>query len=78
MHSTNSNSIQEPVAGDNHGTSDKLEELKESDCKVQTDLDLDSAKDSEIELPKLGEPTKLAEEEDTCPICLEGDVVTAP
>ncbi|XP_027341668.1 probable E3 ubiquitin-protein ligase RHB1A isoform X2 [Abrus precatorius] len=72
LHSTNSNSnsIQEPVAGDNHGTSVKLEDLKESGCKVQTDLEIDSAKDSEIELPKLGESINL-EEEDACPICLE-------
>ena len=74
LHSTNSNAIQEPVAGDNHGTSAKLEELKESDCKVQTDLELDSAKGSEIELAKSGKPIDVVEEEDTCPICLEGDV----
>ncbi|CAK8579225.1 unnamed protein product [Lathyrus sativus] len=67
---TNSNSVQEP-SGDNHGTSPKSEELKESECKGQTDLELDSAKDSEIELPKLGEPINLVEEEDGCPICLE-------
>ncbi|WJX53977.1 RING-type E3 ubiquitin transferase [Trifolium repens] len=68
--STNSNSVQEP-SGDNHGTSPKPEEPKESECKGQTDLELDSAKDSEIELSKLGEPINLEEEEDTCPICLE-------
>ncbi|PNY12759.1 E3 ubiquitin-protein ligase at3g02290-like protein [Trifolium pratense] len=50
--STNSNSVQEP-SGDNHGTSPKSEEPKESECKGQTDLELDSAKDSEIELSKL-------------------------
>lgn len=71
--SSDSNSVQEP-SGDDHGTSPKSEELKESDCKVQTDLELDSAKDSDIELSKLGEPINLVEEEDTCPICLEGDV----
>lgn len=72
---TNSNSVQEP-SGDNHGTSPKSEELKESECKGQADLELDSAKDSEIELSKLGEPIDLVEEEDGCPICLEGDVAT--
>ncbi|MED6123533.1 hypothetical protein PIB30_050048 [Stylosanthes scabra] len=71
LQSTNSNSIQEPVAGDNHGTSVKLEELKESEGGAQTDLELESTKDSEIELPKLAEPINLAEEEDSCPICLE-------
>lgn len=74
---TDANSIQELVTGDNHETSAKLEELKESERKVHTDLELDSAQDSEIELPKLGEPIKLAEEEDACPICLEGDAITA-
>ncbi|XP_057449985.1 probable E3 ubiquitin-protein ligase RHB1A [Lotus japonicus] len=69
---TNSNSIQETVAGDIHGVSAKSEDLKGSECKVQTDLELDSAKDSEVELPKLAEPIILVEEEeDTCPICLE-------
>ena len=77
VHTTNTNSIQETVAGGNHGASAKLEELKESELKVQTDLELDSAKDSEIELPKLAEPIVLVEEEDACPICLEGDIVTA-
>lgn len=67
--STNSNSVQEP-SGDNHGTSPKSEELKESECKGQTDIEQDTAKDSEIELSKLGEPINLVEE-DTCPICLE-------
>ncbi|MED6191467.1 hypothetical protein PIB30_000568 [Stylosanthes scabra] len=71
LQSTNSNSIQEPVAGDNHGTSVKLEELKESEGGAHTDLELESTKDSEIELPKLAEPINLAEEEDSCPICLE-------
>lgn len=69
--STNSIAIQEPVAGDNHETSAKLEEQKESECKVQTDLELDSGKGSEIELAKSGKPVNLVEEEDTCPICLE-------
>ncbi|KAL1326531.1 hypothetical protein AAHE18_13G235900 [Arachis hypogaea] len=59
------------VAGDNHGTSTKLEELKESEGRAQTDLELESTKDSEIELPKLRKPINLAEEEDSCPICLE-------
>ncbi|CAI8619467.1 unnamed protein product [Vicia faba] len=67
---TNSNSVQEP-SGDNNATPPKSEELKESECKGQTDLELDSAKDSEIELSKLGEPINLVEEEDGCPICLE-------
>ncbi|XP_061337290.1 probable E3 ubiquitin-protein ligase RHB1A [Gastrolobium bilobum] len=68
---TNSNPIQETVAGDNHGTSTKSEELKESDCKVQTAFELDTGKDSEIGPPKMAETTILVKEEDECPICLE-------
>ncbi|KAK7251348.1 hypothetical protein RIF29_34455 [Crotalaria pallida] len=74
LHATNSNSTQKPVTGDNLETSTKLEELKEPELKVQTDLELDSAKGSEIEPPQLEEvePIKLVEEEeDDCPICLE-------
>ncbi|KAF7810314.1 putative E3 ubiquitin-protein ligase RHB1A isoform X1 [Senna tora] len=65
LNPTNSNSVQETVAGSNNEVLAKLEDLKESECQVQNDLEIDSAKDSEIER------TKLAEEEDTCPICLE-------
>ncbi|KAK7318204.1 hypothetical protein RJT34_02903 [Clitoria ternatea] len=71
LHSSNSNSIQEPVSRDNHETPAKLDELKESECKVQTDLELDSVQDSETKPPKSGEPISLVEEEDACPICLE-------
>ncbi|KAJ1416123.1 Zinc finger, RING-type [Sesbania bispinosa] len=70
-HTTNSTSIQETVAADNHGASVKSEDLKESESKVQTALELDPEKDPEIELPKLAEPIILVEEEDACPICLE-------
>lgn len=76
-HTTDSNSVQDTVVGDNHEASAKSEVLKESECKVQADLEISSAKGSEIELPKLAEPIILVEEEDACPICLEGDVVTA-
>ncbi|KAL2342736.1 hypothetical protein Fmac_004021 [Flemingia macrophylla] len=69
--STNTNSIQESVVGHNHATTAKLEEPKESECKIQTDLELDSAKTSEIELAKSENPSNLVEEDDTCPICLE-------
>ncbi|KAE9596535.1 hypothetical protein Lal_00007959 [Lupinus albus] len=71
LHPENSDPNQETVTGDNHGASAKAGELKESECKVQTALELDSAKDSEVELPKLAEPISFVEEEDTCPICLE-------
>ncbi|KAJ7944945.1 E3 ubiquitin-protein ligase [Quillaja saponaria] len=72
LQSTNSSSVQEAVPENNHGTSDKLEDLKGTECKVQTDLELDSAKESEIELSKTVEAIVLAaEDEDVCPICLE-------
>lgn len=77
LHNANSDSIQETVTGDNHEASAKSEELKELECKVQAPLEHDKEKDSEVELPKLAEPIILVEEEDTCPICLEGDVVTS-
>ena len=77
LHSTNSNSVQETIAADDHQTTAKGEELKKSEGPNQTDLEPDSAKDSEIELPKSAEPIILAGEEDVCPICLEGDVATA-
>ncbi|RDX76119.1 putative E3 ubiquitin-protein ligase RHB1A, partial [Mucuna pruriens] len=72
LQTTNSNSTQETVAGDNHGASAKSEKVKESECKVlQSALELDSAVDSEIDLPKSAKPFILVEEEDACPICLE-------
>lgn len=78
LHSTNPNLVRGTVPNESHGTLAKLEEPKESECKVHSDLELDSAKDSEIELQKLAESINLAEEEDACPICLEGEAVTAP
>lgn len=70
-HTTDSNSVQDTVVRGNHEAPAKSEVLKESECKVQADLELSSAKGSEIELPKLAEPIILVEEEDGCPICLE-------
>lgn len=77
LDSTNSDSVEETVADNNDGTLTKLEELKESEGKFQSDIENVSAKDSETELPKLAETNNIAEEEDVCPICLEGYVVTA-
>ncbi|KAJ7952277.1 E3 ubiquitin-protein ligase [Quillaja saponaria] len=72
LHSTNSSSVPEEVGDNNHGPSDKLEDLKDTECKVQSDLELDTAKESEVELSKTVEAIVLAaEEEDACPICLE-------
>ncbi|KAE9597774.1 putative transcription factor C2H2 family [Lupinus albus] len=68
---TDSDSIQEPITVDNRETSAKLEEVKESESNVQTDLESNSTKDPEIEHAKLGKRISLAEEEEDCPICLE-------
>lgn len=72
VQTTNSDSIE--AAGDN--TQDppaKCEDLVESDCKAQTDFEIDTAKESEVELSKSVESIVLViEEEDACPICLEG------
>lgn len=73
VQTTNSGSIQE-TAGVNRA---KCDDMKESDCKAQPNSELDSAKELEIELSKSVEPLALAtEEEDVCPICLEGNVLT--
>lgn len=79
LQSTSPNSVQDTVTSDGHGNLTKLEEQKGLDGKVQSDLELDSAKVSEIELQKLEEPVIFAEEEDECPICLEGvAVISSP
>ncbi|XP_042491327.1 probable E3 ubiquitin-protein ligase RHB1A [Macadamia integrifolia] len=52
-------------------TSVTCESLKESDCKVEKNSTLASAKESEDEPSKLSEPIVSAVEEDVCPTCLE-------
>lgn len=71
----NSDSVQETAGVDIRNPSTKIEELK--DYKVQADSDPDEAKKSDVELAKLVEPVDIAtEEEDACPICLEGNMNT--
>lgn len=73
----NSNSVQEIVGGNTQETLAECEDLKELECKSQTNFELDSPKESEVELSKSVETVFSAtEEDDDCPICLEGDVLT--
>lgn len=72
VQTTNSNSVEEIVGGNTQETLTECEDLKESERKLQTNIDLDSAKDSEVELSKSVEAVFTAmEEEDGCPVCLE-------
>lgn len=69
---TNSDTVQEAGGGNVQDPSVKCEDLKESDCKAQTDVKLGDTKELEVELSKSVESVGLkTEEEDVCPICLE-------
>lgn len=73
---TNSDAVQEISCTNARETSAKCEGIDESDCKKHTDFETDTLKESEIELSKGVESVALAiEEEDVCPICLEGEVL---
>lgn len=73
---TNSDAIQETACINARETSAKCEGIDESDCKKHTDFEVDTLKESEIELPKGVESVvSPIEEEDVCPICLEGEVL---
>uniref|UniRef100_A0A5B7A9Y3 RING-type E3 ubiquitin transferase n=1 Tax=Davidia involucrata TaxID=16924 RepID=A0A5B7A9Y3_DAVIN len=73
---TNTESIELTNSGNTLETSTK--DLKESDCKVQTETELASSKELEVEIEKSDELKKSSEplvsaleEEDVCPTCLE-------
>ena len=75
---TNIESIEGTNTGNNLETSDS--DLKDFDCKVQTDTELAPSNGLEDELEKSGELKKSSEplvsaleEEDVCPTCLEGN-----
>ncbi|XP_038876112.1 probable E3 ubiquitin-protein ligase RHB1A [Benincasa hispida] len=69
---TNPDTIQETACINTRETSAKCEGVDESDCKKHTDFEVDTLKESEIELSKGVESMVLPiEEEDVCPICLE-------
>lgn len=72
VRTTNSDSV-EAAGGNMQDSSVKCEDMKGSDCKTQTNFEIDTAKESEVELSKSVESIVLVtEEEDCCPICLEG------
>ena len=78
VHIGTTESVEETNVGNTWETSPKA--LKGSDCKVQTDIELASSKDLEVELEKSGELKKssepsVLEEEDVCPTCLEGNEI---
>lgn len=76
VQTTNSDSVQATTGINTREISAKCED-KELDCKAQIDLELDSAKELELDLPKSIEPLiSGTEEEDVCPTCLEGNYIT--
>ena len=75
MQTTNSDSIQEAGGGNNQDPPAKCEDLKDSDCKAQANFEVDATKELEVELSKSMDSVGLTtEEEDACPICLEGNL----
>lgn len=69
--STDSESVRETISGSSFGTLATCEDFEESDLKTQTGSLLASPR--KIELSRLSEPNvSPLEEEDSCPICLEG------
>lgn len=69
--STDSESARETINGSSFGTLTTCEDLEESDCKAQANSL--SVSPRKLEIPNLNEHiVSAAEEEDVCPICLEG------
>ncbi|MFQ6627238.1 hypothetical protein Gotur_005884 [Gossypium turneri] len=76
VQSTNVDSGQETVAANTRETCTKSEDTKGLGCKAQTDTEIESPKELEVELSKPVEPVvSTKEEEDVCPTCLEGNDV---
>ncbi|MBA0821902.1 hypothetical protein Goarm_018734, partial [Gossypium armourianum] len=74
--STDSESFRETLSRGSFETLPTCEDLEESDCKTQSGLLLSPRKS---EVSKLTESKEsMAEEEDACPICLEGNVISFP
>lgn len=69
--STDSDSAGETIISSSFGTLTTCEDLEKSDCKGQVNsLNVSPRK---VEVPNLNEPNgSVTEEEDDCPICLEG------
>ncbi|KAK5813331.1 hypothetical protein PVK06_028780 [Gossypium arboreum] len=72
VQSTNVDSGQETVAANTRETCTKSEDTKGLGCKAQSDTEIESPKELEVELSKPVEPVvSTKEEEDVCPTCLE-------
>ncbi|KAA3449421.1 E3 ubiquitin-protein ligase isoform X1 [Gossypium australe] len=72
VQSTNVDSGQETVAANTRETCTKSEDTKGLGCKEQSDTEIESPKELEVELSKPVEPVvSTKEEEDVCPTCLE-------
>ncbi|PPD67667.1 hypothetical protein GOBAR_DD35454 [Gossypium barbadense] len=74
--STDSESFRETLSRGSFETLPTCEDLEESDCKTQSGLLLSPRKSEVSKLTESKEST--AEEEDACPICLEGNVISFP
>ncbi|KAK8640583.1 hypothetical protein V6N13_008335 [Hibiscus sabdariffa] len=73
--STDSESFRETLSRGSFETLPTCEDLEESDCKTQSSSLLLSPRKSEVS--KLTESKEsTTEEEDACPICLEGNVIS--
>ena len=69
--SIESKSARETISGSSFETLTTCEDLEESDCKAQANSLCVSPR--KLEVPNLNEPNvSVGEEEDVCPICLEG------
>ncbi|KAG8488934.1 hypothetical protein CXB51_016870 [Gossypium anomalum] len=71
--STDSESFRETLSRGSFETLPTCEDLEESDCKTQSGLLLSPRKSEVSKLTESKEST--AEEEDACPICLEGNSI---
>ncbi|XVE64815.1 hypothetical protein DITRI_Ditri07aG0132100 [Diplodiscus trichospermus] len=70
---TNLDSSQEIVGANTQKSSIKSNDAKESDCKAQSNTEIESPKGLEVEFSKPVESAVSIKEEDVCPICLEGN-----
>lgn len=74
--STDSESFRETLSRGSFETLPTCEDLEESDCKTESGLLLSPRKSEVSKLTESKEST--TEEEDACPICLEGNVISLP
>ncbi|KAF5730647.1 E3 ubiquitin-protein ligase [Tripterygium wilfordii] len=77
VQTTISDCLQESADGNDLDTSQKCEDLKQSN-KGEINYDIESLNEEEIELSKSAIPVSAVEEEDACPICLDDYDVENP